>query len=32
MTMVERVIHGNSLHVLRRLSDNSIDSVVTDPP
>ncbi len=30
--MVDRVIHGDALEVIRALPDNSIDSIVTDPP
>ena len=32
MEKVEKIIHGDSLHVLKTLDDNSVDSVVTDPP
>lgn len=27
-----RVIHGDSLQVLKDMSDNSVDTIVTDPP
>lgn len=30
--LVNRVIHGDCLEVLREIPDNSIDSMVTDPP
>ena len=29
---VNRIIHGNSLSVLKKLPSNSIDCVVTSPP
>src|SRR5699024_8354010 len=29
---VEKIIHGDSLDVLKTMEDNSVDSVVTDPP
>jgi len=29
---VNQVLHGNSLEVLKTLEDNSVDSIVTDPP
>ena len=32
MTKVEKVIQGDCLNVLKTLEDNSVDSVVTDPP
>ena len=32
MTKVEKIIHGDCLDVLKTLEDNSVDSVVTDPP
>jgi hypothetical protein len=28
----QRIIHGDSLERLKELPDNSIDSIVTDPP
>lgn len=28
----EKIIYGDSLHVLKTMEDNSVDSVVTDPP
>lgn len=30
--MVSKILHGDSLEVLKTLEDNSIDAVVTDPP
>src|SRR5690625_1314516 len=30
--MINKVIHGDCLDVLKELDDNSVDSVVTDPP
>lgn len=30
--MSHQVLHGDCLHVMRTLPDNSVDSVVTDPP
>jgi len=27
-----RVINGDSIEVLRKIPDNSVDSIVTDPP
>jgi DNA modification methylase len=30
--LVNQVLHGNSLEVLKTLEDNSVDSIVTDPP
>jgi DNA modification methylase len=30
--VTEQVIHGDSLEILKSIPDNSIDSVVTDPP
>lgn len=32
MTKVEKVIQGDCLDVLKTMEDNSVDSVVTDPP
>src|SRR5690625_3162778 len=32
MTKIERIIHGDCLDVLKTMEDNSVDSVVTDPP
>ena len=32
MTKVEKIIHGESTEVLKGLDDNSVDSVVCDPP
>src|SRR5690625_5159223 len=32
MTKIERIYHGESTEVLKGLEDNSIDSVVCDPP
>lgn len=32
MTNIERIYHGDSLDVLKTMEDNSVDSVVTDPP
>jgi len=32
LTKVEKIIHGDCLDVLKTLEDNSVDSVVTDPP
>jgi DNA modification methylase len=29
---INQVLHGNSLEVLKTLEDNSVDSIVTDPP
>ena len=29
---LNQVLHGNSLEVLKTLEDNSVDSIVTDPP
>jgi SAM-dependent methyltransferase len=29
---INQVLHGNSLEVLRTLENNSVDSIVTDPP
>src|SRR5690554_5039615 len=29
---INQIIHGNSLEVLKTLEDNSVDSIVTDPP
>lgn len=26
------ILHGDSLHILKTLDDNSVDSIVTDPP
>ena len=30
--LVDRVIHGDALTVLRSMTSNSVDSIVTDPP
>jgi len=30
--MMNKVIHGNCLEVLKGMADNSVDSIVTDPP
>ena len=30
--MLNQVIHGDCLEVLRTMPDNSVDAVVTDPP
>jgi len=30
--MAELLYNGDSLHVLKTMEDNSVDSVVTDPP
>ncbi len=30
--ITELLLHGDSLHVLKTMEDNSVDSVVTDPP
>mgnify|MGYP001946277082 CR=1 FL=1 len=32
MTKIERIYHGDALDVLKTMEDNSVDSVVTDPP
>src|SRR5699024_6434576 len=32
MAKVEKIIHGDCLDVLKSMEDNSVDSVVTDPP
>jgi DNA modification methylase len=32
MLEINNVYHGNSLELLKQLDDNSIDSIVTDPP
>lgn len=32
MLKINNVYHGNSLELLKQLDDNSIDSIVTDPP
>lgn len=32
MTKIERIYHGDALNVLKTMEDNSVDSVVTDPP
>jgi len=32
LTKVEKIIHGDALDVLKTMEDNSVDSVVTDPP
>ena len=29
---INQVLHGDSLEVLKTLEDNSVDSIVTDPP
>ncbi|WP_461371912.1 DNA methyltransferase, partial [Candidatus Darwinibacter acetoxidans] len=29
---INQILHGNSLEVLKTLEDNSVDSIVTDPP
>ena len=31
-TMLNQIIHGDCLEVMKRFGDNSIDSIVTDPP
>lgn len=30
--MTAQILHGDSLEILRGMPDNSVDSVVTDPP
>lgn len=32
MTKIERIYLGDALNVLKTLENNSVDSVVTDPP
>src|SRR5213595_1592566 len=32
MMQVDTVLHGDALTELRKLPDNSVDSIVTDPP
>ena len=29
---MDKILHGDSLELLKDLDDNSVDSVVTDPP
>ena len=29
---MDKILHGDSLELLKHLDDNSVDSVVTDPP
>ena len=31
-TVLNKIIHGDCLEVLKEIEDNSIDAVVTDPP